>query len=264
MRDSPAALASALSAATFLLLLPAGLCGRIVGGWEVPAHSRPYMALVHSGPKGSLCAGALVADGWVLTAAHCALSRSAQVILGAHSKSKQEPEKQILGVRKQIPYPYYSKARHEGDLKLLKLRGKATINKNVAILSLPLRGEDVKPGTKCHVAGWGLMHNDKLSQPNTLREVNVTVLDRKTCNGPKYYGHDPVITRDMICAGDPKGGRDTCNGDSGSPLICEGTFRAVTSFGKQGRCGDPWGPGVYTLLSQKHLNWIRKTIRRAA
>lgn len=53
-------------------------------------------------------------------------------------------------------------------------------------------------------------------------------------------------------------------GDSGSPLICEGTFRAVTSFGKQGRCGDPWGPGVYTLLSQKHLNWIRKTIRRAA
>ncbi|XP_008158361.2 granzyme A [Eptesicus fuscus] len=263
MRDSRAALASALSAATFLLLLPAGLCVRIIGGKEVAAHSRPYMALIH-GTNGSLCAGALIADGWVLTAAHCALNRSSQVILGAHSRSKQEPEKQILSVRKQIPYPYYDKPRHEGDLKLLKLRGKATINKNVAILRLPKRGKDVKPGTRCHVAGWGLFRNDKLAQPDTLREVNVTVLDRKTCNGHKYYGRHPVIQPDMICAGDPKGGKDSCDGDSGSPLICEGTFRGVTSFGKQNRCGDPRGPGVYTLLSQKHLNWITKTTQRAA
>lgn len=53
-------------------------------------------------------------------------------------------------------------------------------------------------------------------------------------------------------------------GDSGSPLICEGTFRGVTSFGKPGKCGDPRGPGVYMLLSQKHLNWITKTIQGAA
>ncbi|KAK1345402.1 hypothetical protein QTO34_014114 [Cnephaeus nilssonii] len=199
-------------------------------------------------------------------------NRLSQVILGAHSRSKQEPEKQILSVRKQIPYPYYDKPRHEGDLKLLKaptggaprLRRKATINKNVAILRLPKRGEDVKPGTRCHVAGWGLLRNDNVTRPDTLTEVNVTVLDRKTCNGPKYYGRHPVIQPDMICAGDPKGGRDSCDGDSGSPLICEGTFRGVTSFGKKDRCGDPWGPGVYTLLSQKHLNWITKTTRRAA
>ncbi|XP_006761875.1 PREDICTED: granzyme A [Myotis davidii] len=263
MRDSQAALASALSAATFLLLLPGGLCARIIGGTEVAAHSRPYMALIR-GTNDSLCAGALIADAWVLTAAHCALNRSSQVILGAHSQSKQEPEKQIMSVKKQIPFPHYKKNRHEGDLQLLKLGRKATINRHVAILSLPKRGEDVKPGTKCRVAGWGMIHNSKLSASDTLREVWVTVLDRETCNGPKYYGHNPVIRRDMICAGDRRGGKDTCNGDSGSPLICEGTFRGVTSFGKPGKCGDPRGPGVYMLLSQKYLSWIRETTRRAA
>lgn len=52
-------------------------------------------------------------------------------------------------------------------------------------------------------------------------------------------------------------------GDSGSPLICEGTFRGVTSFGKEDKCGDPRGPGVYVLLSQKYLTWIVGTVKGA-
>ncbi|ELK31756.1 Granzyme A [Myotis davidii] len=247
MRDSQAALASALSAATFLLLLPGGLCARIIGGTEVAAHSRPYMALIR-GTNDSLCAGALIADAWVLTAAHCALNRSSQVILGAHSQSKQEPEKQIMSVKKQIPFPHYKKNRHEGDLQLLKARTFDFLSVDSNVTGPPT----IWPPA-C-----------KLSASDTLREVWVTVLDRETCNGPKYYGHNPVIRRDMICAGDRRGGKDTCNGDSGSPLICEGTFRGVTSFGKPGKCGDPRGPGVYMLLSQKYLSWIRETTRRAA
>lgn len=50
-------------------------------------------------------------------------------------------------------------------------------------------------------------------------------------------------------------------GDSGSPLICQGTFRGITAFGIPGKCGDPRGPGIYTLLSDKHLNWIIKTMK---
>lgn len=49
-------------------------------------------------------------------------------------------------------------------------------------------------------------------------------------------------------------------GDSGSPLICDNIFRGVTSFGK---CGNPQKPGVYILLTKKHLNWIKKTIAGA-
>lgn len=94
-----------------------------------------------------------------------------------------------------------------------QLNKKAIITKNVAILPLPKKGDDVKSGTQCHVAGWGLTHNnnDKSSRPETLREVNITVIDRKICNDQKHYNYNPVIGLNMICAGNPKGGKDSCN-----------------------------------------------------
>nr|XP_019598470.1 PREDICTED: granzyme A [Rhinolophus sinicus] len=260
MRNSGSFWASFLSIVIFLLLIPEDFCVEIIGGKEVTPHSRPYMVLV----KGDeICGGALIAKNWVLTAAHCVTKRKTQIILGAHSISKHEPEKQKMSIKKEVPYPCYDSNSHEGDLKLLKLNKKATINKNVAVLPLPKKGDDVKPNTKCQVAGWGLTKNDKSTQSDILREVNVTVIDRKTCNDEKHYNYNPMIGPNMICAGYSSGGRDSCNGDSGSPLICDGTFRGITSFGSPGKCGDPRKPGVYVLLSEKHLNWIRKTTKGA-
>ncbi|XP_006874696.1 PREDICTED: granzyme A-like [Chrysochloris asiatica] len=244
-------------AALFLLLIPGvfsePLVG-IIGGHEVAPHSRRYMTLL----KGTeVCAGALIKENWVLTAAHCQIKRSTQIILGAHSIGHNEKFKQIFSFNKTFTYPCNDPQTHEGDLQLIQLKGRATINKAVGLLPLPKTGEDVKPNTKCHVAGWGSTKTDPCGVSDTLREVNVTVIDRKICNGAKYYNFQPIISNDMICAGDKKGESDSCKGDSGSPLICDNIFRGVTSFGK---CGDPKKPGVYILLTNKHLNWIRKTI----
>ncbi|XP_007942377.1 granzyme A-like [Orycteropus afer afer] len=258
MRNSCTFLASFLSLVIFLLLIPEDFCAEIIGGNQVDPHSRPYMVLL-KGQK--ICAGALIAKNWVLTAAHCPLGKRAQVILGAHTISKHEREKQVMSVKKEIPYPCYDPNTHEGDLKLLKLNKKASLNKNVTLLQLPKKGEDVKPGTVCRVAGWGKFHNKSTKSSDTLREVNVTVIDRKICNDEKHYNYNPVIGVNMICAGSPQGGKDTCNGDSGSPLICEGIFRGTTAFGLPGKCGDPQGPGIYILLSGKYLAWISKTIK---
>lgn len=165
-------------------------------------------------------------------------------------------------VKKEYPYPCFDQDTHEGDLKLLKLNKKATLNKNVAVLHLPKVGDDVKPGTVCRVAGWGKFHNNS-PRSDILREVNVTVIDRKICNDKSHYNYTTVIGLNMICAGSPQGGKDSCNGDSGAPLICEGIFRGVTAFGLSEKCGDPRGPGVYILLSKKHLNWIVNTMKHA-
>ncbi|XP_032706479.1 granzyme A [Lontra canadensis] len=249
--------ASSFSIAVFLLLIPGDFCVEIIGGNQVTPHSRPYMVLL-KGKK--ICAGALVAKDWVLTAAHCVLNKNSQVILGAHSITKRESEKQIMYIKKEFPYPCFDPHTHEGDLKLLQLNKKAKINKNVSILPLPKNGDDVKPGTMCQVAGWGSIRNNS-SQSDTLREVNITVINRRICNDEKHYNYNPVIGLNMICVGSLKGGKDSCNGDSGSPLICEGSFRGITAFGLPGKCGDPRGPGVYTLLSQKHLHWTIATMK---
>lgn len=54
--------------------------------------------------------------------------------------------------------------------------------------------------------------------------VNVTVIDRATCNSPDYYNSDPVITKGMICAGsDGKKQTDTC----GVRTLCAGGKQPV-------------------------------------
>ena len=58
----------------------------------------------------------------------------------------------------------------------------------------------------------------------------------------------------MICGG--KRNKDTCNGDSGGPLIAhiDGRFTlvGVTSWGK-GSCGNGRAPGVYADISHRSM-----------
>ena len=94
-------------------------------------------------------------------------------------------------------------------LAFQQLNKKATLNKNVAILQLPKEDNDVKPGTACRVAGWGKFHNNS-PRSDILREVNVTIIDRKICNDQSHYNYKPVIGLNMICAGSRQGGKDSC------------------------------------------------------
>ncbi|XP_029324099.1 granzyme A-like [Mus caroli] len=208
MRNACGPRMPSLATLLLLLLIPEGGCERIIGGDTVVPHSRRYMALLNLSSN-NFCAGALIAKNWVLTAAHCNMGKRSKVILGAHSINK-EPEQQIFTVKKAFPYPCFDKYTLEGDLQLVRLKKKATINRNVAILHLPKKGDDVKPGTRCRVAGWGRFDN-KSSSSDTLREVNITVIDRKICNDAKHYNFNPVIGLNMICAGDLRGGKDSCN-----------------------------------------------------
>ncbi|NXV52554.1 GRAA protein, partial [Uria aalge] len=236
-----------------------GFCVDIIGGAEVAPHSRPFMALIQGANRKLICGGALIKANWVLTAAHCNVE-GAKVILGAHSQTASEREKQYFQIAKRIPYQYYCPSSQENDIMLLQLQKRAKMTKAVKVIHLPTSDDDLKPGTICSVAGWGQIHNQLKRFSDTLREVNVTVISRQICNDDKHYKNKPVITDNMICAGATKGGKDSCKGDSGGPLICKNVVRGITAFGKKNKCGTVDGPGVYTRLTKQYLHWIRKTI----
>uniref|UniRef100_A0A8C5M8F3 Peptidase S1 domain-containing protein n=1 Tax=Leptobrachium leishanense TaxID=445787 RepID=A0A8C5M8F3_9ANUR len=245
------------SALLLLKLISTGDSMDIIGGNEAKPHSRPYMAFL----KGEeYCGGTLIKPNWVLTAAHCTLKIKNSVILGAHNWGKNETEQQRLFVLRAVRHPDYENCTKSNDIQLVQLNRPAKMTASVSVFSLLPSEKDLKHGTKCSTAGWGVTKANSNTLSSVLREANLTIVERAKCH--KIYGKikpKEVITKNMLCAGPLKRRKDdACTGDSGGPLICENKLQGIVSFGKG--CGNPKIPGVYTRLTTEYHNWIKKTI----
>ncbi|XP_047448820.1 granzyme A-like [Mugil cephalus] len=235
----------------FLLIVQSSHGTEIIGGKVVESNSLPFMARLEN--KTSICGGVLIDPKWVLTAARC--NDIKKVMLGVHSiKAKEKNARQVLKVKKGYRHPCYNEKEHVNDLMLLKLDKPAKETKTVKCINLGNSFKEPMSKSTCLVAGWGKTKNNAKTMSDVLMSVNVTVIDRRDCNSPKYYNYDPIITNSMICAGNSNA--DTCEGDLGGPLLCNGALVGISSLVS---CGKK--PGLYTYLTEKHLSWIKKTMK---
>lgn len=116
-------------------------------------------------------------------------------------------------------------------------------------------------GEKLTVAGWGRTEYSNFS-PIKLK-LQVPVVSDYQC-AERFRTLRVALQDSQLCAGGERG-RDSCNGDSGGPLM--DTFKndsgqwyvkGIVSFGA--KCGlDGW-PGVYTRVAS-YLQWIRQNVR---
>lgn len=263
---------SLLSAAAFLLPTPDALaqcCGRvsqnqprIVGGSTAPRGAYPWMvAMVERGQtpsNGQFCGGALIAPGWVLTAAHCVEGSTAartDVIIGAYNLSETNGSGQRVQVTQIISHPSYGDVNGtlSNDVALLKL---ATPVTNVPVLRLVDNASRFATGMACRGIGFGAT-SEGGSGSNVLLQVDMAFVSQATAN--QVYGG---ITDAHLAAGMAGGGRDTCQGDSGGPLLVpDGAggwmVAGVVSFGDG--CARPGIPGIYANVL-KYTPWINQHI----
>ena len=245
---------------------------RIVNGEQALENSLPWFVYMNccseSGYGCNICGGVLITDRHILTAAHCFLHTTnykVQVFLGAYKRPKVT-DPHIL-VTTESPPRGELFIQHNFDTYtfmydiaiVMTNQPVSQFSKSVRPICLPDYTQFIPDYADVIVSGFGQMeYNNVNSVPTYLQQVHVETIPNRICTSPDWYGSfvNPEI---QICAGLESGGKDSCQGDSGSPLIYyddvyERWFLVgIVSTGEE--CAKAKRPGIYTRV-QIFRYWV--------
>merc|ERR1719264_2085301 len=269
---------------------------RIVGGEVANVGEWPWIVVHSSGTRDNPvtdgsnqggCGGTLVAENWVITAAHCFYDNSGNqvtfadtmsVVIGEHTLATEnnflsdndvnDSKRMNLEIETMIIHESYNPSTTQHDIALLKLKEKLDLNTYMPAC-LPDAGKDWA-GSTGWVYGWGDTKSATESS-NTLRETSQLILTNAACEqgqGMIDTNGDGVetqvsmagtISADMLCA--EAAGKDSCQGDSGGPFTVdvEGQHHLVGVVSWGFGCAKAGLPGVYSSVSAQR-EWVDQKI----
>ncbi|XP_024149205.1 elastase 2 [Oryzias melastigma] len=237
---------------------------RVVGGEDVRAHSWPWqvsLQYLSGNTYYHTCGGTLIANQWVLTAAHCIGSRTYRVYIGKHDLTANNEAGSIaISPERIIVHENWDSYNIRNDIALIKLSTPVTFSNTITPACLPNSGEILDDGAPCYVTGWGRLWTGG-PIADILQQALLPVVGHSTCTRPDWWG--TLVTTNMICAGGD-GELASCNGDSGGPLNCrnaDGSWdvHGIVSFGSSLGCNYPKKPSVFTRVSG-YISWINNVM----
>ncbi|ESZ97057.1 putative Trypsin [Sclerotinia borealis F-4128] len=224
----------------------------IVGGTAAALGEFPYIVSLSYGGS-HFCGGQLLNAYTVLTAAHCSVSYSVSSVKVRAGTLNYASGGTSVGVSKVAVHPSYNSATTNNDIALWHLSTALPVSSTIGYATLPVQGSDPVVGSTVTTAGWGLTSESGSTLPSALRKVSVPVISRTSCQAE--YGTSAVTTN-MFCAGLAVGGKDSCSGDSGGPIIdaATGVLQGTVSWG-QG-CAEAGYAGVYSRVGN-YVTYIK-------
>lgn len=214
---------------------------------------------------GPYCGATLLADQYVLTAAHCIYGdQDAQLFTSAVPQLQNESDFPYSVLQRVMVEEYYYPDTYDDttlqdDIAILKLTSPITaVSSYATFVDLANIGDYRKTTEAFYAVGHGNTRSN-VDDSDTLQDTQLSFVPNNKCDGT-YRNTDTSDNLCMTGAATLVYDNATCQGDSGGPLYWQGRQVGITSFGPT-TCGDPGVEpnSVFTEVARYH-DWIQSVL----
>lgn len=231
--------------------------GRIINGEEAKVGEAPFIVSLQTLQGSHFCAGSVIAEDFLLTAAHCMIYSTFLVVGGVRDRTDQSSAqvKKVTSASQYVVHEQYGGSVGPYDIALIHLEDPFDLNAvardgSYPVAAIDLPSKNYQGNGNGTLFGWGLDIWGAL--PLVLQKLDTDIIDSKTC--ADALPANSKLHETNLCSyikGKPDG---ACNGDSGGPLVQGKTQVAIVSWGYT-PCSTTTYPSVYTDLGC-YIQWI--------